>query len=585
MFAVAIELLAGRYTAMQFNDRSEPEWPPHPARLFSAMVAAWADAQEPDPAERSALEWLEQQPPPVICCGQEHARQVVTHFVPVNDATALTRDMSRSYSTLAEARLAVFEAQESGDERALRRAKAALTRAEAKAISDAAAAGRPTGRESGPVTAGVLEVLPDRRGKQGRTYPTVIPDQATIWFAWPDAKPSDKESRALDSILGRVARLGHSSTLVACRTVGSAPQATWVSSRSAAELRLRVPRAGLLQRLELAYAQHQGSDVRTLPAGMIGYRKAGAQQAPSPAVPLLGGDWYVLGIKGTPPTVAQALLIARATRDALMSHGSQPSPEFISGHQERATGCDHPTRPAERPHLAVLPLPSAGHRYSDGAVFGIALVLPTADHCSADERNALERALQAWSDAGLELQVPHHRGGSFALSYYGIEKADPDWPSWLDTTLPGRRRTTTRDYWCRPARRWLTVTPIALDRFPGNLRSPDPQVRNRAEAEAEASVARACAFAGLVQEPELVSVTIRLDSPLTGVPAAPSGPRGAGSRRYPSYRNGSGTPRACVHAEIEFEHPVRGPVLLGAGRYYGYGLCLPRDEVTARREA
>ena len=63
MFAVAVELLARRYTAMQFNDRSEPEWPPHPARLFYAMVAAWADADEPDEAEHAALpNWYLSQP-------------------------------------------------------------------------------------------------------------------------------------------------------------------------------------------------------------------------------------------------------------------------------------------------------------------------------------------------------------------------------------------------------------------------------------------------------------------------------------------------------------------------------------------
>jgi len=44
-----------------------------------------------------------------------------------------------------------------------------------------------------------------------------------------------------------------------------------------------------------------------------------------------------------------------------------------------------------------------------------------------------------------------------------------------------------------------------------------------------------------------------------------------------SDQTGSGTPRACVHAEIEFTEPVRGPVLVGAGRYFGYGLCLPRQ--------
>src|SRR5690606_13655907 len=47
--AVAVELLTGRYVATRFNDRDRPEWPPHPGRLFSAAVAAWAEADEPDP--------------------------------------------------------------------------------------------------------------------------------------------------------------------------------------------------------------------------------------------------------------------------------------------------------------------------------------------------------------------------------------------------------------------------------------------------------------------------------------------------------------------------------------------------------
>ena len=35
------------------------------------------------------------------------------------------------------------------------------------------------------------------------------------------------------------------------------------------------------------------------------------------------------------------------------------------------------------------------------------------------------------------------------------------------------------------------------------------------------------------------------------------------------------TPRMHVHADIRFDAPVRGPLLLGAGRYFGLGLCLP----------
>jgi CRISPR-associated protein Csb2 len=32
-----------------------------------------------------------------------------------------------------------------------------------------------------------------------------------------------------------------------------------------------------------------------------------------------------------------------------------------------------------------------------------------------------------------------------------------------------------------------------------------------------------------------------------------------------------------VHAVIQFGAPVEGPLVLGAGRYLGYGLCLPLD--------
>lgn len=583
MFAVAVELLCGRYTAMQFNDRTRPEWPPHPARLFSAMVAAWADADEPDPAERSALRWLEQQDPPVIRCSQGRGRQVVTHFVPVNDPTALTRDVSRTYDAMTQAARGLQEGEKSGDQRGIRRARAASAKAEAKAIADAARAGKPTGRESGKVIAGVLEVLPDNRGKQGRTYPTVIPDEATVWFAWPAAEPSDQQRAVLDGLLSRVARIGHSSTLVACRCADDAPSPTWAPARDRDRggARLRVPRAGLIDRLEEAFASHRGEEPRTLPAGMVYYQQP-RPLAPRPRSPLLGGDWYVLGISGRRlPSAVQALAIARAARSSLLAHGDQPSPEILSGHQ-RPGGGSGPTPPLDRPHLAVVPLLNAGNPYSDGAVSGIALILPA--ECPDHDEEIVARAVRSWSAAGFELLLPALPGGQpvrLTLEDLGVDQAiGPQ--GWLDAAFSARRKTTTRDYWCRPARRWLSVTPIALDRFPGNLRSREPRARERAESEAAASVARACVFAGLADSAGQVRVNVRLDAPLVGVPASPVGRRSPGQRQFPGYKTGSGTPRACVHAEIEFAEPVRGPVLVGAGRYFGYGLCLPR-EANARK--
>lgn len=581
MFAIAIELLAERYTAMQFNDRAKPEWPPHPARLFSAMVAAWADADEPDPGERAALCWLEAQDAPEIHCGEPGRRAVVTHFVPVNDATALTRDVHAStYAPLESARQAVADARRSGDAKALLAAEKSLGKAQAKGVADGAKAGAPTGRESAPVVTSALRVLPENRGKQGRTYPTVNPSKMTVWFVWPLALPDGAERQALDGLLGRVARLGHSSTLVACRCdeTGPGTAAAWVpgGAGDAASIRVRVPRPGLLDRLELAFQTHHGEEPRTLPAGMASYRPPG-QARRRPRIPHLGGDWYVLGFDGRKfPTATQALAIARAARRALLSHGEQPPAEMISGHQPGSG----PTPPTTRTHLAVVPLLNAGNAHSDGAIFGIAFIVP-AD-CSPRERRSVEQALRGWAQAGqdgaFQLALPAGDGGQparYSLHELGLDRSAEPEPDWL-APLTGRRRTTTRDYWCRPARRWLTVTPIALDRVPGNLRSTQPDTRDRAEAEAAASIIQACVNAGLAAGPSDVKrVTVRLDAPLAGIPASPARRTNSGQRHFPGYRVGHGAARACVHAEIEFTEPVSGPVLIGAGRFLGYGLCLP----------
>jgi CRISPR-associated protein Csb2 len=43
---------------------------------------------------------------------------------------------------------------------------------------------------------------------------------------------------------------------------------------------------------------------------------------------------------------------------------------------------------------------------------------------------------------------------------------------------------------------------------------------------------------------------------------------------FPRLRN-DGNERCHCHAILIFTEPVRGPILLGAGRYCGYGLCRP----------
>jgi CRISPR-associated protein Csb2 len=112
--------------------------------------------------------------------------------------------------------------------------------------------------------------------------------------------------------------------------------------------------------------------------------------------------------------------------------------------------------------------------------------------------------------------------------------------------------------WCgysdQGAERWSTVTPVVLDRFPKNI------------ADAEAALRLACTRSGLPEPCEVVTHAV---SRFAGVPAAGD---------YAPVTFHSGAPRRWhTHATLVFDRPVVGPVLLGAGRYRGYGLCRPLE--------
>lgn len=70
------------------------DWPPSPARLFQALVAAAAKTVL-DTASRSALEWLEKLSAPVVAAPQAISGQHVSMFMPNNDLDAYGGDIRR----------------------------------------------------------------------------------------------------------------------------------------------------------------------------------------------------------------------------------------------------------------------------------------------------------------------------------------------------------------------------------------------------------------------------------------------------------------------------------------------------------
>lgn len=544
MLAVQVELLTGLYVATRFNDRSRVEWPPHPGRLFSAAVAAWADADEHDDDERQALLWWEGLGPPEIACswdGEWSERAPVTHFVPVNDTQVLARDMSATYVRLRAAQESAAAAvhEDGAPTRDAEALGKALAKVRAKAIEDSTRAA-----SSGVATASALGILPEGRFRQARQYPTAVPSDDRVTYQWPDADGGVAHAATLDAVLARIARLGHSSSLVSVSLTNDVIEPNLVPDERG-DLGLRVASSGQLAALQVAFAGHGGTEPRILPARIATYRRREPASRAVPS-PVFDREWLLLELlERRKVGIRDALPLARAVRGALIHHGPQgPVPEVISGHAAGPIGA--PTSATDRPHLAVVALPSVAHPHADGLVRAVALVLPR--NLDSFERDQVEFALDGWIAEG---------GGQLRLGQRGVV---------------GVRRLVTDEAprsaqpggWCRVALRWATVTPIALDRNPGNLADRDPTRRLAAERAAEAIVASACTNIGL---PAPVAVAIHTDPCVTG--SAPV-------RSFPGYAvQGGRLRRVLVHAVVTFGEEVAGPLVLGAGRFLGYGLCVP----------
>lgn len=247
-----------------------------------------------------------------------------------------------------------------------------------------------------------------------------------------------------------------------------------------------------------------------------------ATEMPQPA---LSGHGYMLCFRFPTGMVIDGVecgAVAARLRNAVLARVPDPLPPEVSGHGVNG-----------RPHVAYVPLLDVGGRCSRGDVVGTAVVFP--------------RDAGQWAESVKTALLGGHR------------------PLWIP--FRSKRRKLTRpgvddpqpqvhpEYWAGAARTWATVTPIVLDRFP----------KGRAESE----IARSCVRLGL-PEPDRVQVSEK--SLLTG---------GVDLRNGQLPRRDK---RPCTHVRIEFPVPVQGPVLLGAQRHVGMGLCVPEPGADAPNE-
>lgn len=222
-------------------------------------------------------------------------------------------------------------------------------------------------------------------------------------------------------------------------------------------------------------------------------------------------DLLVRRVLGATQDVADTPVLGAALRAAVLSRAGDTAPPALHGHE---TG---------RGHAAYLTLVDVGHTAARGTVRGVALALPS--DIEADERIACLDAFRAIDP----LVLPDGRR-----------------PLVVDDDVTDLW-TLAAEHWVGPATDWATVTPIVLDRFPRRGRTPHDELL--------ASIKHA----GFPQ-PE--AVELLAGPPLAGSPVA-------GGLR------GEVPPGMRIHARLHFPVSVRGPIVIGRGRFRGVGCLIP----------
>ena len=382
-----------------------------------------------------------------------------------------------------------------------------------------------------------LKVMPEirsRKARQPRRFPVARLDDPVMAMIWSD-DPDPKTLAALDALARDVGYIGHSASLVRCRFLSCSSPAP---AHRAVPVRRQVYR-GRLQELRRAY--------RANPARPVILPGATVLPEPAAAPALRKADWLVLeAIGGDIPDIRAAALVARTLRRTLMSgyRGigmADEIPEVVSRH----TPDGKPTRAA---HLGVVPLAFAGFPHADGRVFGFALI-PTAQMALRDVPGlpaAFEKI--APYDDRTERRVVELRPAAHRM------------PLRLSPASTESKRSLDPAPYFQPARVWASVTPIVLDR---HLKRYD-------EGRIRELIADSCANAGLPR-PDPDRIQVGKHSAIEGAPPAwprPGAPPWTRWRVPEALRS-----RLLTHVAIDFGCEVAGPVMLGAGRFTGLGLC------------
>jgi CRISPR-associated protein Csb2 len=418
------------------------------------------------------------------------------------------------------------------------------------------------------------------RRRQERIFPTVRPERDTVFLIWDTEAPSDLRE-ALEKLCAKVTRIGHSSSLAQMWLAEGAAtrEAEWLPDELAVEgERFRTAERGSLQYLErefngsarAKYAEMaealdgaKGKEKTQLKRAMATAFPEGEPGSPDPKLtrwagyvprrderkpeekPLRGffdkEHVVVLGmVEGERLGLESTLQLTGALRNAAMNAAGGSLPELLSGHS--ADG-----NPSRRPHAAFFPLPFVEAAHADGHVLGLAIAIPREADGDVEVRRAIGALLfrESGEDRIIHLwKAPGRESGEKKIWDWRLQRSGRDEP----------RAALRLQPWTRASRFWASVTPVVLHHYPKKNREND----------VADIVSEAFESAGL---PRPLRVAVQPVSYFRGVGHALEMPEFS--------EGGKSLCRYQTHVVVEFERLVEGPVLVGRGRFRGYGLCRP----------
>lgn len=320
MLAISVTFLHGTFRA-DSDDVSltglEPrgEWPPSPARLFSALVAADGTGERCRVTDGSELRELEAAGPPQI-----HA-----------DPNLLRSPLRERYVVVDQT---------------------------------------PDKKKSGTV-----QDYPCREARLVRPGVRTAPRSPCVTYVWPNLSVTERSINALAARAARVGYLGCADSPVQVR-VGSTfedagPEARWVPD-SAGDTDLPTPYVGFLDVLDDAYERFSSGELvrrAWLPSRRVRYQSPERVLATEPERPAI--VWLRLE---RPVSGRRVLAITQTLRAAVLegyerhvAGSSDAVPRVLHGHGFESNGYQH---------ACWLALPDVGFPHSRGRIHGVAVWLP-----------------------------------------------------------------------------------------------------------------------------------------------------------------------------------------------------------------